>query len=423
MKRVFLNAIFCLLATTLIIGCNDDDNNGTGGENSGKAITKYIVAAAPVASEGVADYLLLADNLDQGSISTVGNGVEQDGSYRYYVQNGGTFVSLLYGQGNPGAVTAYTLGGDGELRLETNFVSETVAAFGAVNNDVLMLKISRSIDSPTTNWYRLGMNTLTFDAEGTINQAELTSVDNEIAYFSWVTQATENKVYLPYFSMFASREMGNSFGTNNPDNAFIAVYSYPEMKYLKTITDDRTSFHGRYFMSSITVDEKGDAYVFSPSFAQNANYEFNSTKASAITQVNTETDEFTDYYFNIEAATDGKFITNWTYAGNGKFLANLGADRTETGAYGYGKHFAIVDVYNKTVTPVAGVPEASTILQITDDNCLATEDGRYVYTAIRTEDADTYIYKIDIANASATRGLKVEGGHVTAIHKITYTPE
>ena len=70
-----------------LTGCSKDDvdnpNPGPGGGE--EASFRYIIAATPVASEGVADYLLPASNLTEGSISTTGNGVEQDGTYRYYV--------------------------------------------------------------------------------------------------------------------------------------------------------------------------------------------------------------------------------------------------------------------------------------------------------------------------------------------------
>ncbi len=92
-------------AAILFSSCDKSDNKGDSGDPT--LSSKYIVAVSPVASTGVADYLLTADNLDAGTISTERNGVEQDGSYRCYVTHKGLFFSMLYGQGNPGAVTAY----------------------------------------------------------------------------------------------------------------------------------------------------------------------------------------------------------------------------------------------------------------------------------------------------------------------------
>src|SRR5690606_38205439 len=99
-------------------------------------------------------------------------------------------------------------------------------------------------------------------AEGTLDAVAPTQ-NGEIAHFSWIKQVG-NKVYAPFFSI-----KNNSFDTEYPDFAGIAVYSYPEMAYEKTILDDRTSFIGRYFTDGLAVVENGDTYAFSSSVAQN----------------------------------------------------------------------------------------------------------------------------------------------------------
>lgn len=99
-----------MLASGIVLGlasCSKDnkDNGGSGNAGAGR----FIIAAVPTStgSEGVADYLLTAENLESGTLSTAGNGLEQDGTYRYYTTSGTKFFSMLYGQGNPGAVTVY----------------------------------------------------------------------------------------------------------------------------------------------------------------------------------------------------------------------------------------------------------------------------------------------------------------------------
>ncbi|RYF63024.1 MAG: DUF4374 domain-containing protein, partial [Cytophagaceae bacterium] len=130
----------------------------------------YILAVSPAASTGVADYLLTAQNLDAGTITTAGNGVEQDGTFRYYVTHNGKFFSMLYGQGNPGAVTAYNIQ-NGKLTKLTNFQTETVQAFAPVNDDLLLFKISRSLTAPTSSWYKVNTNSLTISSEAKKDEA------------------------------------------------------------------------------------------------------------------------------------------------------------------------------------------------------------------------------------------------------------
>lgn len=447
MKKVNLLFTFiALLVITTIVSCSSDDNStptpvvvdsdsdgvldaddqcpDVAGptQNNGCPVekaSKYIVTATPVASEGVADYILTADDLGSGSITTEGSGIEQDGTYRYYVTNNNKFFSLLYGQGNPGAVTTYQLNSDGELELLSDFQAETVQAFAAVEDDILMIKISRNSEEPTAYWYRLDTNSLQIVAEGQINTQELANKENgEIAFFSWITQV-EDKVYLPYFLVKGCCD--DRFGTDYPDEANIAVFSYPEMEYIETISDNRTSSIGRYFNNGLTVDEKGDAYAFSSSVAQR-NGEFNGTLPSAITRIPNGTNSFDSYYFDLETASGGYVIDSHIYAGDGKFIGIMQNKSEMAHAYGGGKEYAVIDVYNETFTWVTGAPAPANITRITSSNNYVSEDGKTVYVGITT-DTSSYVYTIDVDNATAMQGLEVEGGKITAISEIEVTVE
>jgi hypothetical protein len=406
-KHIFLS----LFATAaLFISCSDDDTP-TGGETV--EVAKYIITATPTASEGVADYILTAEDLSQGSVSTVGNGLEQDGTYRYYVTSNNKFFSMLYGQGNPGAVTTYQLNDSGSLDKLSDFQSETVQAFAPVNDDILLMKISRSSDDPTAYWYSLDTNISQFISEGQINTQNLANKENgEIAFFTWITQVG-NKVYLPYYTIKGTGDDRN--GTLYPDESNIAVFSYPEMEYEKTIHDDRTSFIGRYFTSGLAVDELGDTYAVSSSIAT-FNGEFVSTKPSAITRVKNGTTEFDSFYFNIEEATDGKYATTQMYLGNGKLLLNL-HEVADKGAYSTGKEYAIVDLYSETLTMVTGIPNPEDIVVVTSRSTYVSDDKTTAYVGVTTN-TGSFVYNIDVATAAATQGLEVEGGVITAINRL-----
>ena len=323
------------------------------------------------------------------------------------------FFSLLYGQGNPGAVTTYELSGESTLEKISDFQSETVQAFGAVNDDVLMIKISRSAESPIAYWYQLDTETSQFTAEGQINTQELANKENgEIAFFSWITQVGD-KVYLPYFTVKGC--CNDTFGTEYPNEANIAVYSYPEMELETVIHDDRTSYIGRYFDNGLSVDENGDAYAFSAAVAT-TNGELTSTKPSAITRIKSGTTAFDDYYFDIEAAAGGAYIADHKYVGNGKAIGILRDEKTS--AYETGNLFYVIDLYNKTLTFVSGMPAAEAILNVTKGmDILVSEDKNTVHVGVTTETGSA-IYNIDVASATATKGLEVNGGVITAISKL-----
>lgn len=402
----FKTTLAALCVATAFTSCSDDDATPV-------RRGPYILTVTPTASTGVADYLLNAETLESGSISTEGNGIEQDGTYRYYVTHNNKFFSMLYGQGNPGAVTAYGNPG-GKLNKLTNFQTETVQAFAPVNNDLLLFKIARNPATPTSLWYKVNTDNLLITADGSTNTLELTK-NGELAHFSWLKQVG-TKVFAPYFSI-----AGSNFSTANPDSAWIAVFNYADMRLEKVIRDNRTSFIGRYFTDGLSVEEDGDVYGFSSSVATNvtgtgtsAVTTLTSTKPSAVVRVKAGTTEFDQsYYLNFEAISGGMNITNWLYLGNHNYMV-FATTRAEKGAYTDGLNVGILNVINKTFTPVTGLPAKADIARVTDNN-YTPKDGKTGYFGVNLKDGTGYVYKVDATTHTATQGLKVEGGTITAV--------
>ncbi|MBE8719826.1 DUF4374 domain-containing protein [Sphingobacterium pedocola] len=395
--------LIALLAVSVFTSCKKDD---VGPPNYGD----YIVAVSPIASTGVADYLLTAATLDEGSVTTRGHGVEQDGTYRYYMTANNKFFSMLYGQGNPGAVTTYEIT-NGSLNKVSDFQSETVQAFASVNDDILLMKISRNITNKLSNFYIVNTNSLLITSEGTINSAE-PSNNGELAFSTWIRQVGD-KVFAPYMSVKGC--CGDAFGTAFPDSTWIAVYSYPQMKLEKVIKDNRTSFIGRYFVDGTAVDENGDFYAFSSAIAGDAQG-IKTTKPSAIVRVNAGTTEFDQSYFlDFEEISGGYNITDWLYVGSGNFVVFM-TTREEKGLYAVGKVLGVVNVYNKEFRMVSGLPNKADINSVTTTNYSKLNGVGYVGFTLK--EGTSYIYKIDAATASATQGLRVEGGTITAIAKL-----
>lgn len=415
MKTTMTKVFIALAFAGALTSCDKKADRDSIPENPGN----YIIAVTPTAIASKADYLLTASSLESGAVSIIGNGVEQEGLYRYYMTANNKFYSMLYGQGSPGAVTVYNING-GKLSMLNDFTAATVHAFAQVNDDVLMVRVPRriaAVGTPTVyEWYRVSTTTNTEVAKGTAD-AITPSGNGEIAHLSWIKQVG-NKVFAPYFSIY------NSFFTKFPDQAGIAVFSYPEMKYEKTIRDTRTSFIGRYFADGLGLVENGDCYAFSSSVAADDDPEtvavdvkMTSTKPSAITRIKAGTTEFDlSYFFNFEEASNGYVITDWLNIGQNKFIANIEPVATK-GQYVTGKRLAIVDVVAKTVTPVTGFADVSTISSVTTTN-YSPKDGKTGYIGVNLTDGTTYVYKVDASTATATRGVKVEGGVITAIQHL-----
>src|SRR5690554_388205 len=393
------------LASALQFGCSEENNPIVDGPD---ADARYIIASTPIASDGVADYLLTADDLRQGSISTVGNGIEQDGTYRYYVTHNNRFFSLLYGQGNPGAVTTYELNPTGQLAKVSDFQAETVQAFAPVGDDILMMKIPRS-GAANAAWYSLDTELLQIVAEGQVNIEEVAN-NGERAHFTWLTQVGD-KVYAPYMSIKGC--CNDSFGTSFPDSAWIAVFSYPSMELEKVIKDDRTSYIGRYFTDGLIVDEKGDVYAFSPAVATN-NATPSSSTPSAFLKIRSGQTEFDpSYYLDMEDVTGGYHVTDQTYLGKGKSLVIL---LDEKAPYATGNRFGIVDLYTGAFKWVTGAPDPTDIVKVTNNN-YSEMNGKTAYIGITTKEG-SYVYVFDGESGTATQGLQVEGGTITAISRL-----
>lgn len=415
MKTTITKTLLALAFAGVLSSCEKKENREVIPPNPGN----YIIAVTPTAIASKADYLVTAGSLESGTVSIIGNGAEQDGTYRYYVTANNKFFSMLYGQGSPGAVTVYGIT-DGKLKKLNDFVSATVHAFAPVNDDILSIRVPRRLaaaGTPTVyEWYRVSTNTNQEIAKGTTD-AILPSGNGEIAHLSWIKQVG-NKVFAPYFSIY------NSFFTKFPDEAGIAVFSYPEMKYEKTIRDTRTSFIGRYFTDGLGLVENGDCYAFSSSVAADddpattaVDAKMTSTRPSAITRIKAGTTEFDQSYFlNFEEVSNGYVITNWLYIGQNKFVANIEPKATK-GQYVVGKRLAIVDVVAKTVKAVTGFPEVAQISSVTTTN-YSPKDGKTGYIGVNLVSGSTYVYKIDAVTASATQGIKVEGGVITAIQHL-----
>ncbi|MBC9932153.1 DUF4374 domain-containing protein [Chitinophaga qingshengii] len=407
---------YWLLAAGIVFfmsACDKDNTLGTEDfqEYTPQGRTKYIITATPVGTTGIADYLLTADDVNSGSVSTSGNGKEQDGSYRYYLTHKGRFFSLLYGQGNPGDVTTYRLTQAGKLVLTRFFQAETVQVLAKVQDELLLMKVPRS-GNENASFYRIDALKSRVNGEKQVNIVQL-AANGERAHFTWATQVG-NKVFAPYMSIKGC--CGDAFGTAYPDSSWIAVFSYPDLHLEKVIRDNRTSFIGNYFTNGLAVTENGDVYGYSSAAATNSS-KYISTKPSAIVRVLQGTTEFDQsYFFNVQEQSGGYRIASQLYLAGNKMLLMM---YDKPGAFKGDLKLAMVDLVNKTFEWVKGAPQSINSISAPYNNNTLSDDGKTAFIGLNTPSGN-WIYKIDIAAATVSRGMKVEGGTITAITKMIY---
>jgi len=412
MKKSSTLALLSAIISFTTFSCSNDAEKTEKKENKGitttNGKTKYIITATTGAA-GIADYILTADDISKGSITTTGNGLEQDGTYRYYITAQNNFFSLLYGQGNPGAVTTYNLNNEGKLVKKSNFQAETVQVFATVNNDILTVKIPRQ-GASIASMYRIDAAKSLIVGEAQQDIKKLVA-KGERAHYTWATQVGD-KVFMPYMSI--KGDGVDNFGTLNPDSTWVAVYNYPELKLQKVIKDNRTSYIGAYMTKGLFTDETGDAYGFSGAIAESNNV-LTSKKPSAIVKIKKGSTEFDkSYFFNVEEKSGGHKIAATSYISKGKFLLFMYGNKGKNDG---NRKLAIVDVYTKTFTWVTNTP--AVITDLTDKYNITTEDGSSAIIGLSTSEGN-WIYTINGSTAVATKGMKVEGGEITAIQKLKY---
>lgn len=410
MKKRNLFALIAFAIGIVSFSSCDDDNNGT--EQPVEAEGQYIVVATPDGQlyEG-ADYILQANSLTEGSVTIKGAGIEQDG-YRYYAFNNNKVFSLLYGQGNPGDVRVYNLNSVGKLQHVATVNTPTVQVFGKYDKDLILIKSPRSGDENAT-LLRITTDDPQIATTEYVNVVQLAN-NGERAHFTGVFQVGD-EVYAPYYCI---KGVANAiFHSDFSDSTWVAVFSYPDLKLKRVIKDNRTSYIGYYFaQSGLDQVENGDVYAFSTATLGSTGVVASTKPSAAIRIKKGETEFDKSYFFNIQEKSGGHHLYNARYLGNNKFFLTMFSEKNVTeGTYS----FAIVDVVTQSFTWVTGMPSPTEIAAI-GRLPYVSEDGKTIAWGIATKSENPHIYVVDVATATATKGLEVQAGAITAVGRLKY---
>lgn len=413
-KTVNYLLMSALMAGTLLASSCSKKNEATvdtGTSDTGKS--KFVFVVFTDGSGGEASrYIVTADDVQSGTVSTKGNGVETD-AYSFIQQNNKLFGIVYAAQG---PTTPFKLNEKGELvRAGASVNTEMTGVYSAVNkNEYVGGSVNRSLSSPIATLYRFDAENLKIAGRNTVDLSKITGTD-EMAVWTGITQV-DNKLFAPVY--YTPGVTGLS--TKYVDSTWIAVFDYPSLQYKKMIRDGRTGFIGNWFgMQGVKQIENGDVYAWSTAGGSGT---LKSTKPSAVLRIKKGTEEFDQsYFFNVEALTKTK-IARGEYIKDGKFLMTLYATNEIGGVSGGRVKLAIVDVINKTVNYVSGVPEHAQMSY--NMKVYADEDGKTAYYVLKEDAAnggEHYLYIIDVASATAKRGIKFQGiADVTSITKLKY---
>ena len=464
-KNFFLTGLFATaMAGLTLTACDDDPSTGGGDGGDDDNNAEYVIAASVTASGNTTNVLVNAESLDEGTVTTINNGVVNDGATYWVFFKEQYLYALTYNQGEAGGTRSYIMDASGELKKRSaEFGVKRFTTYGIYDKYIMT---SSTGDGPTEwndeNGYTPKVFLLsyldpaaeTFTTNDTQNKAYLS--ENFLGNGEYVTLSGmlehNNKIYtaavpmglsqygtkdqngkwvLPGNEDLVKKESGGSNSsaykkdelqwTQYPNECWVAIFDDATMTSKKLIKTDKISYAaGRnksQYYQMIWAADNGDVYVFSPSFAKTmTDARQKTTLPAGVVRIPSGSTEFDDYYCNLEALTNGNsFLRSWHIADDYFMLLMYDRPLTETGYVA--NQLAIFKAGDKKLTYVTGLPSTDQISGF--GNQPYVEKGNaYVTVTFNEGGGNPAIYKIDPARAQATKGLTIEATQVSGVGKL-----
>lgn len=462
MKRnFFLKGLFAtaIVGLTLTACSDDEQNNGAGTIGKGE----YVIASSVTAPGNTTHILLTAETLNGGTVSTINNGLVNDGATQWVFYKDQYLYGLTYNQGNAGTTRSYFLNGNYEMQARSGeYAVKRFTTYGIYDKYIIT---SSTGDGPKKyadeNGYLpktfllsyLDVAAERFTTNDTQNKAYMS--ENFLGNGEFVTLAGilehNNKIYSAAVPMGLSQYGGKANGgqwilpgnedlvktedggsnsssykkgelqwTQYPNECWIAIFDNETLTSKTLIKTDKISYacgrmKSQYYQTIWTADN-GDIYVFSPSYAKTMNDARQRTTLDAgVVRIKAGTTEFDpNYYYSIEDQTNGKsFLRCWHLTGD--YFLMLMYDRPLSEKGFVANQLAIYKGTTGKLTYVNGLPSAELISGF--GNTPYTENG-LTYIAVTTTTGHPAIYKIDPVNATATIGIAVEATQVSGVGRL-----
>ena len=465
-KNFFLTGLFATAMAGLTLTACDDDpsiSGGDGGDDDNNA--EYVIAASVTASGNTTNVLVNAESLDEGTVTTINNGVVNDGATYWVFFKEQYLYALTYNQGEAGGTRSYIMDASGELKKRSAELGvKRFTTYGIYDKYIMT---SSTGDGPTEwndeNGYTPKVFLLsyldpaaeTFTTNDTQNKAYLS--ENFLGTGEYVTLSGmlehNNKIYtaavpmglsqygtkdqngkwvLPGNEDLVKKESGGSNSsaykkdelqwTQYPNECWVAIFDDATMTSKKLIKTDKISYAaGRMksqYYQMIWAADNGDVYVFSPSFAKTmTDARQKTTLPAGVVRIPSGSTEFDDYYCNLEALTNGNsFLRSWHIADDYFMLLMYDRPLTETGYVA--NQLAIFKAGDKKLTYVTGLPSTDQISGFGNEPYVE-KGNAYVTVTFNEGDGNPAIYKINPATATATKGLTIEATQVSGVGKLT----
>ena len=460
-KNFFLNGLFATAMVGLTLTACSDDEQGNGAGTVGKG--EYVIAASVTASGNTTNVLLTSETLNGGTVSTINNGLVNDGATQWVFYKDQYLYGLTYNQGNAGTTRSYFMNANYEVQARSGeYAVKRFTTYGIYDKYIMT---SSTGDGPTEyadeNGYLPKMFLLsyldvaaeTYTTNNTQNKAYMS--ENFLGNGEFVTLAGilehNNKIYSAAVPMGLSQYGGKANGgqwilpgnedlvktedggsnsssykkgelqwTQYPNECWVAIFDDETLTTKKLIKTEQISYacgrmKSQYYQTIWSADN-GDIYVFSPSYAKTmSDARQRTTLDAGVVRIKAGTEEFDpNYYYSIEAQSGGKsFLRCWHLTGD--YFLMLMYDRPLSEEDFVANQLAIYKGTTGKLTYVDGLPSADQISSF--GNTPYTENG-FTYITVTTTTGHPAIYKIDPTNATATMGIAVEATQVSGVGRL-----
>ena len=465
-KNYLLTGLFAAtLAGMALASCSEDEpNNGGNGDEAAKG--NYVIAATVTSSSTDTYVLLTVPSLDEGEVTTQGNGLVNEGA-TYWVFYGNRYLyALNYHQGEAGTTQSFQMDavgalekrsqeyyvnrfttyglydryimttstgeGPSELKDENGYVPQSfLASYLDVENQTYTSN-SVTVSTPFLSENFLGngeyvtlagleqVGSKLYAAAVPMGLSQYGCMQkNEDGSYKWVRSGYEDLIKTESGgSGSGSYDKDELQWTQYPDECWMVVFTDQTLTEYKLIKTDKISYacgrnKSQYYQMDWLADD-GYVYVFSPSYAKTMkDVRQQTTLPAGVVRINTTTETFDDaYYYNLEEKADGaSFLRSW-YIGGDYFLL-LMYDKAITASDKVANRLAVFNVTNGNLSYVGGLPDDVSGF----GNTPYMENGS-AYIAVTTASGYPAIYRIEPSTATATKGLVVKATSLNGVGRL-----
>ena len=465
-KNHLLAGLFAAsLAGMALTSCSEDDQNGSN-NNSNTSTGNYVIAATVTSSSTDTYVLLTAPSLDEGEVTTQGNGLVNEGATYWVFYANRYLYALNYNQGEAGTTQSFVLNNTGALEKRSQeyyvnrfttygyydrYIMTTSTGDGPTelkdeNGYVPQSFLASYLDVENQTYTSNTVNASTpFLSENFLGNGEYVTLaglaqvgtrlyaaavpmglsqygcmqKNDDGSYKWVLPGNED--------LIKTESGGSGSGaydkdelqwTQYPNECWMAIFTDQTLTDWKLIKTDKISYacgrnRSQYYQMNWLADD-GYMYVFSPSYAKTMkDVRQQTTLPAGVVRIDTKAEDFDpNYYYNLEAKADGaSFLRSWYIGGN--YFLLLMYDKAITASDKVANRLAIFNVSNGDLSYVSGLPDDVSGF----GNTPYMENGS-AYIAVTTTSGYPAIYRIEPSTATASKGLVVKATSLNGVGRL-----